>query len=403
MSIILVTVVMLVNQCKDVENTAEAVATHFTGKEYAGSKTCASCHSQVYEDHLQTAHFSSSKMFDPSNLTSLFESDQNQLSLSDSIDLIMRKRGDRYYQDGFYADSLGDSKPFDITIGSGKRGQTYLYWKEDFLYQLPVSHYTATNSWINSPGYRTDQIDFSRAVKVGCMECHATYLQEKDDFLGKGNRYVKDEVMLGISCEGCHGPGKAHADFHFKNPEEKEPQEMVKYAELTREQRLHSCALCHSGAGTHTKKPFEFMMGGTLDRLSYEKFDPEKAEKLDVHANQYGLLTASQCFIQSPQMDCITCHDVHQDQVNQLEMFSAKCLDCHSKEESIDCGLRSDMGGDLDKNCIDCHMPNMETGNISIFESTAKDVLPTKMRTHLIAIYPNNVDEIKEYIRSNYK
>jgi hypothetical protein len=31
---------------------------------------------------------------------------------------------------------------FDYVIGSGGKGQTYLYWKGDLLFQLPVSYWT---------------------------------------------------------------------------------------------------------------------------------------------------------------------------------------------------------------------------------------------------------------------
>jgi len=40
-----------------------------------------------------------------------------------------------------------------LVIGSGGKGQTYLYWNGDQLFQLPVSYWVDLG-WINSPGYR---------------------------------------------------------------------------------------------------------------------------------------------------------------------------------------------------------------------------------------------------------
>lgn len=395
-----IAVVSAMFQCKEPANTV--LATHPNGMEYAGADACMSCHAQQYEQHRGTAHYSSSHLFAPSTMDDLFESGHNKFDLSDSISYTMVKVGDKFYQQGFYGDSLVESKPFDITIGSGKRGQTYLYWEEELLYQLPVSHYTASNSWVNSPGYSTDVISFNREVKPACMECHSTYMESKDDIFNRKNRYSKNEVVLGISCERCHGPAKKHADFHEDNSNEKEPQFITKQANLTRQQKLHACALCHSGPGVHTKEPFDFLTGGTLEKLVYEKYEIEKNEKLDVHANQYGLLTVSKCFINSPKMDCSTCHNVHENQSNKTEIFSAKCMKCHAESGNMDCGLRASKRSDLNENCIDCHMPNLETANISILKPNQKGIFSTIMRTHRIGIYTDNLDGIKAYIESNY-
>jgi hypothetical protein len=44
---------------------------------------------------------------------------------------------------GTAPDTVSLSQRFDLVIGSGRKGQTYLYWdKGDRLYQLPVSYWT---------------------------------------------------------------------------------------------------------------------------------------------------------------------------------------------------------------------------------------------------------------------
>src|ERR1044072_6592225 len=64
---------------------------------------------------------------------------------------------------------------FDIVIGSGRKGQTYLYWdKNDQLFQLPVSYWTEVASWVNSPGYGDTSIEFSRPAPPRCLACHAS-------------------------------------------------------------------------------------------------------------------------------------------------------------------------------------------------------------------------------------
>ena len=41
----------------------------------------------------------------------------------------------------------------DLVVGSGKIGQTYLYWRDGILFELPVSWLTGAQHWINSPGF----------------------------------------------------------------------------------------------------------------------------------------------------------------------------------------------------------------------------------------------------------
>ena len=105
----------------------------------------------------------------------------------------------------------------DITLGSGRQGQTYLFWQENVLFQLPVSYHAPSDSWSNSPGYPTDQILFNRSVSARCLECHATYFKSGKPTDGN-ETFDRKQVMLGVDCERCHGPAARHVTFHLKNP-----------------------------------------------------------------------------------------------------------------------------------------------------------------------------------------
>ncbi len=101
----------------------------------------------------------------------------------------------------------------EVVIGSGVRGQSYLYWRGDRLYELPVSYWSDGSRWINSPGYKDGTMNFSRAVTPRCLECHATYIEPRSpDPLT--NQYDPTSLVTGISCERCHGPGGSHISLH---------------------------------------------------------------------------------------------------------------------------------------------------------------------------------------------
>jgi len=40
----------------------EPIATAYNGLEYAGSQTCITCHEDIYNQHLKTAHFNTSQL-----------------------------------------------------------------------------------------------------------------------------------------------------------------------------------------------------------------------------------------------------------------------------------------------------------------------------------------------------
>jgi len=66
--------------------------------------------------------------------------------------------------------AITHTEKIDLVIGSGRKGHTYLYWKGDRLFELPVSYWTELNSWVNSPGYRDDFPNFERPVPPRCLE-----------------------------------------------------------------------------------------------------------------------------------------------------------------------------------------------------------------------------------------
>ena len=88
-----------------------------------------------------------------------------------------------------------DSSRFDITIGSGTRGQSFATWKEDALFQLQTSYHTPTDGWVNSPGY-PNYVDDDRPVRDACLKCHVTFATNLE-VSTRGNRYDKEKIVYG--------------------------------------------------------------------------------------------------------------------------------------------------------------------------------------------------------------
>lgn len=355
-------------------------------KKYAGSATCGVCHKDLYDNYIKTAHYLDSRPAAKEFIKGNFAAPKNKFIYNKWMEVVLEEKGNAFFQTAFINGAEYQSKPFDIVIGSGRKGQTYLYWNDQTLYQLPVSYYTPLNNWCNSPGYSTNFIKFDRVIPAQCLECHSTYATVEEG-VSKLPVYDKNKLIYGIDCERCHGPAAEHVSFHTLNPQEKIAKYIINAKLLNRQQRLDACALCHSGFRKAIQPAFTFNVGDKLDEFSQARYNPDSVSTLDVHGNQYGLLMSSKCFINS-QMDCSSCHNVHENEAGNTAMFSQKCIACHMTTTHASLLLPASKKEIFNSNCTDCHMPMLPSKKIILDVGNAGKAVPDLVRTHRISIYP---------------
>jgi len=364
---------------------------HFSGKEFAGSETCGGCHASIAASHVHTPHFLTSARADSLSVRGSFDSAENVLVLNDRLQIAMTKSSSGMSQHGYVDGIEVETKPMDLTIGSARKGQSYLYWDDHALFQLPASYYTAGDSWSNSPGFPQHQLAFNRNIPARCLECHSTYFKTEKFIAGK-ETFNPDQMMLGVDCERCHGPAADHVRFHLEHPDEKQAKAIVNPARLSRQQKLDNCALCHSGIRENLMPSFSYVVGEKLEDYSYPSYPADSAATLDVHGNQYGLLLESKCFMKS-KMDCSTCHNVHVKETGKLSDFSARCMTCHTPGTANFCKQPPVPGLDLTRNCIDCHMPALPSRQLFVRSAENPEPASFFVRTHLIGVYDKNIQD----------
>ncbi|SFF00655.1 Cytochrome c554 and c-prime [Chitinophaga sp. CF118] len=354
---------------------------------FAGSTSCQSCHKNIFDSSRHTAHYFTSRPASEAFIKGSFEPGKNEFIYNKWMEVLLEKRKDGFWQTAYVNGIPTEQRAFGVVIGSGRKGQTYLYWEQNKLFQLPVSYYTPNNDWCNSPGYPVNYVKFNRPIEGACIECHSTYASTT--VKPEGTIFNKKKIIYGVDCERCHGAAAAHVAFHTKHPEEKTAQNIIGIKNLSRQQRLDACALCHSGMRKAIKPAFSFIVGEPLNDYSSPNFKADSLDALDVHGNQYGLLTASKCFKMTEKMDCASCHDVHVNEVNSPQIFSPRCISCHNENGMAHntCTFKPTNGLVLSKNCIDCHMPLLESKKITLKLANADNVTPDLVRTHRIAIY----------------
>lgn len=358
-----------------------------------GSDACAGCHKDIVESHLHTAHFNTTSPASIETIKGSFNKDENSYRFSKRSVVKCEEINGEFYQVAYVDGVEKMRQKFDIVFGDGINAQSFASWSKDKLVQLPVSYLSTAERWINSPGY-PDKIVFNRVITSRCLECHTTYAKviSREGVL---ENFSRSNLVLGIDCEKCHGAASNHVKYHRENPADSAGKFIVSTKGFTRQQKLDMCALCHSGIMINKQPAFSFTPG---DRLSdYYAYNTIAAdiESLDVHGNQYGLLTLSQCFLQSD-LTCNSCHDSHKKETGDILLFSERCMSCHKEEHKKIQGVT---GVSLQENCIDCHMPEKESKTIVFHDYSTKERLAAGMRTHLIKIYPEQTEKIIRYLK----
>jgi Cytochrome c554 and c-prime len=371
-------------------STAPAIQKHLNLQSLPGDgsaaadQLCAKCHREKVQTFAETRHHLTSQLASRSSIAGHFESGKNALqTLNPQLTFKMDARDGRFYQTAVLnkpGHRTERREQIDIVIGSGRKGQSYLYWKLDQLFELPVSYWTSLDSWVNSPGYIDGSADFERSITPRCLECHATYFRETP-MSGSKSHYDRLHFTLGISCVRCHGGAEEHARLHATETASSALSAVpAPPLGLHRDRQIDVCAQCHAGAGDSSKPAFSFVPGQRLTDY-IEIRPPDPYARVDVHGNQVALLQRSRCYQSSPEMTCTTCHEVHAPE-REAATYSSRCLACHKPTQ---CGAQSQLTPQRAADCIDCHMP-VQSSNLLVLDADDTRI-KARVRNHWIKVY----------------
>lgn len=345
---------------------------------FLGAEACRPCHRDKYESFVHTAHYRTSRVASVDEISGPFEEGSNQMTTGHpEIRFEMVQRDGTAYQEATFFDWKVEM-PIHLIFGSSKIAETYAYWHGDKLFEMNITYLKELDKWINSPGYVDGDVSYERPITARCIECHVTYV----DYRRKPNRFTPDSLVLGVSCERCHGPGGQHVEFHSADPTEKKARHISVPSKLSRQQQLDVCAQCHTTSKTNKSDlAFQFRPGDRLDEHYVDEEGASGPAVNTVHAsNQLERLALSKCF-QGSDMACVECHNPHQNERGNHGLFSQRCLTCH---EPANCGMGERLGDKITDNCVDCHMPVEATANMKM--STDEGMLFPPLRDHYIRV-----------------
>jgi hypothetical protein len=374
------------------------------GDGYAGSAACANCHRDICNHAAFNDHSRASSEVDADQLKKLLASSKDHYYYGDSSYVHIEADNYLIFQSHFVNGRKERSGKFDIAFGSGEKAQTFAGWKEDQLYQLPLTWFAGFNVWANSPGFPMGHANYERIITSRCFECHASYVNKEtvpSGPLSVRENLDRSSIVFGIDCERCHGPALEHVQYHMDHPEVKTAKYITRIGALTRQQQLDICAVCHSGNDQSPERSlFAFTPGDTLSHFFMPQFGADNGEP-DVHGKQLQLLQASMCF-KGSSMTCTTCHSPHKREKSNPASFVSKCMDCHQGSGHALAVQKDNEQKLRDFNlvapsCVDCHMPLQTSklihstgwteGTSSKANETELKNIPYLLRTHRIAIY----------------
>jgi hypothetical protein len=369
------------------------------GKAYTGSASCAQCHRSIVDSYGHTPHFHSAALASFNTIEGSFSKDSNTFVVNDTIKVVMEKRDGAPCQVLYVNGRETRAQPFDIVFGYSK-GQGYLYWKNEQLYQLPISYFTDLHRWTSSPGYPPGMPFFDRPVLERCFECHTSFITPSDP--KNVNALDRASLIVNIDCERCHGPAANHVAFHTENPGEKTGRYIVSYKNLTRQQKIDLCAVCHAGSNNiPLRSLFAFRPGDSLSHFAVPAH--VGSGRPDVHGDQFALLAGSKCFRMS-EMDCSTCHNTHVNDHGDWAAYAQRCQGCHSDANHNFCKMADARNtAFLKANCTRCHMPSQPSVIIKVKTGGMSTQTPIFMINHRIAVYPEESKKILDSFNSQMR
>jgi len=336
---------------------------------YVGNQACARCHAAIYDSYQRTSMARASGPAMEGFLSAEFTHKESGVHYRIYAEN-GRAGGERVWLD---FDRPGDpeirgKRELLYYIGSGRRGLTYLFETDGFLFESPVNWYANKKIWDMTPAYQTvREIPLNLPAYTSCLRCHVSGMQPPAP--GTDNRYPEPPfTQNGVACERCHGPGEAHVNGGA----------IVNPAKLKPQRRDDICMQCHLEGKAAIERPgrrvYEFQAGDALsDYIRYFLLIDSKGSGLGA-VSQVEALAQSQCKKKSGDaMSCTSCHNPHQSAAaeDRIAFYRGKCLACHGA--SFAAKHHPDH-----PDCTACHMP----------ASASTDVAHTQVTDHRIPRRP---------------
>ncbi len=359
---------------------------------YVGTQVCAACHSERVAEFEKTTHFKACREPKIGQMPPGFEPGKGVYKSRDpGLRFETTESVGQFTQTAIKMNRAGEKRsvaPIGLLYGNGVGDQIYFTWNEDRLFELPIAWLFPLNCWAEKPFDTRGSGNYLKTTTPRCLECHNTWIEH---VAGSENQYRRDNMILGVTCEKCHGPGREHVAYHRENPDAKPARSVVHPGRLSRDRQMDVCGQCHSNAPKRRGPAFSYRPGEPLE--SFFRTALNRHQEDDHVADQVKYLRQSKCFQMSDTMTCVTCHNPHRPSESAVAETSVgrSCQKCHQPAE---CRERVRLPLGVRDDCVKCHMPQFS--RIQVLFHTPEDqyVPQVRPRQHRVGIYPVATQEV---------
>jgi hypothetical protein len=167
-----------------------------------------------------------------------------------------------------------------------------------------------------------------------CFGCHTTAS-------AAAGQFDSSQAMPGITCEGCHGPGRRHVDVMKQRPRAQGITHIFNPASLEPADSVDFCGACHSTF-------WDVKLAG------------EKGSAA-IRSQPYRLLSSRCWSAGDGRITCVACHNPHAPLVRDPLAYDVRCHGCHvARGASVTREHPGRACTVAEARCATCHMPKYE-------------------------------------------
>lgn len=361
---------------------------------YVGSSACKGCHPDAWQSWHDSWHRTMTQLADKDTIAAQWEG----TTLPDGTTLAF---------DGARPIALRGAQRDPIVLTTGAH-HLQIFWTPsrsgDTLHALPWAwlvdeqRFVPNDATLLRPAGEPASYTWNRV----CIRCHAV---AGSPGWHAGTGAIDTRVVeLGIACESCHGPGRAHALAHrepwARGESDRADPTIVNPARLDASASAEICAQCHAFTLAHDEDrwlahgpdhapPDPLATWATLvrhpARADLAELDAVLEQDADylvdrfwpdgmvrVTGREHGAMIESAC-AKSGELSCLSCHSMHasapDDQLREDARGDGACTSCH--EDAAYAAVahhHHDVAGEGAR-CTGCHMPRTSWGLLGAIRS----------------------------------